>query len=428
MPLSQDTIQINRKPYDWLKNSGKRNNWLWGGASSSKSHTIAQYLVFEKFCKLHDIGILVVRKTRPAVKDSCWPLIHGYLDKGGVEYHENKTEMKIENTRRNFFTFDGLDNIAKKKSIEGINYIWIEELAGLSSDTRITKREYMLLNTICRNKSSNGAINQIFTSFNPEDPLGNEWVALTTRLGDTAKIQLLHLNFDENPFLSDEEYRNIEDLADEDAEYDKIYRKGEWATPTQIIYTNWDVVQDMPEEYERKIWGLDFGYVNQTALVELRFIGNEVYEKERLYQTNLTNPEIIQKLKEIIDKDKYEEIIADSEDPKTITEIANAGFNIHPCYKGKNSVREGIQAVKAFKCHITADSVNLKDEKQGYKWKQDRDKNPLPEPVKFRDHLMDAERYGIMKVKGGVRAGVVIPEDEKEDEDELFGDEGWTEY
>lgn len=424
----QTTIQINRKPYDWLKNSKKRNNWLWGGASSSKSHTITQHLVFEKFCKLHDIGILVVRKTRPAVKGSCWPLIHEYLDKGGVEYKHNMADLTITDSRGNFFKFDGLDNIAKKKSIEGINYIWIEELAGLSSDTRITKREYMLLNTICRHKAPDGVMNQIFTSFNPEDPLGNEWVAETTRKSDTDKIQLLHINYDENPFLSDEEYWNIEDLADEDEEYNKIYRLGEWATPTQIIYTNWDVVSEMPEEYEQKIWGLDFGYVNPTALVELRFIGNEVYEQERLYRTNLTNPEIIQHLKEIIDKDKYEEIIADSEDPKTITEISNAGFNIHPCYKGKDSVRFGINTVKSQKCHITADSVNLKKEKQGYKWKQDRNGEPLPEPVKFRDHLMDAERYAIMKVRGGVRAGLLVPEDEKEDIDELFGDEGWNDF
>lgn len=423
----QPTIQINRKPYDWLKNSTKPENWLWGGASSSKSHTIAQHLVFEKFCKLHNIGILVLRKTRPAVKDSCWPLIREYLDRGGIKYKDNKTELKIY-AGGNFFSFDGLDNIAKKKSIEGINYIWIEELAGLSSDTRITEREYKLLDTINRHKPAEGAINQIFTSFNPEDPMGNKWVYLITKRGDTEDRQLLHINYDENPLLDDARRRRIEKLADEDEEYNKIYRKGEWATPTQIIYTNWDVVPDMPGEYEQRLWGLDFGYVNPTALVEIRIIGNEVYEKEWLYQTNLTNPEIIQKLKDIIDKDRFEEIIADSEDPKTIIEISNAGFNIHPCYKGKNSVREGINTVKSLKIHITADSVNLREEKEGYKWKQDKDKNPLPEPVKFRDHLMDAERYAIMKIRGGVRAGVAIIEDDKEDIDEVFGEEGWTEY
>lgn len=427
--ISQETIKINRKPYNWLKNSRKRNNHLWGGASSTKSHTIAQHLVFEKFCKLYNIGVLVVRKTRPAVKDSCWPLIHHYLNRGRIITTENKTELKVESSRGNFFSFDGLDNIAKKKSIEGINYIWIEELAGLSSDTRITRREYMLLNTICRHSSPVGAINQIFTSFNPEDPIGNEWVYLLTKKGDTENTQLLHINYDENPFLSDEECQNIEKLADEDEEYDKIYRKGEWATPTQIIYSNWDVVPDMPKEYEQKIWGLDFGFVNPTALVELRFIGNEVWEHEHLYQTNLTNPEIINKLKSIIpEEERLDIIVADSEDPKTIHEIINAGFNVHPCYKGKDSVRFGINAVKSLKCHITADSINLRKEKRGYKWKQDKDGNPLPKPVEFRNHLMDAERYGIVKVKGSVRAGVAIPDDEEEEVDLIMGDEGWNEY
>jgi len=424
----QSTIQINRKPYDWLKNSTKPENWLWGGSSSSKSHTIAQHLVFEKFCKLCDIGILVLRKTRPAVKDSCWPLIHTYLDQAGVDHKDNNTELKIRGRADNFFSFDGLDNIAKKKSIEGINYIWIEELAGLSSDTRIIEREYLLLDTINRHKPAEGAINQIFTSFNPEDPYGNEWVFNATQDGDTADRQLLHINYDENPFLDEDRRKQIEKNAAANEEYNKIYKKGEWATLTGLIYSNWDTVQEMPKEYERKIWGLDFGYVNPTALVELRFIGNEVYEKEWLYQTNLTNPEIIQKLKEIIDKDSYEEIIADSEDPKTITEIANAGFNIHPCYKGKNSVREGIQAVKALKCHLTADSIHLKEEKRSYMWKMDRVGHSFPEPVKFRNHLMDAERYGIMKVKAGAWAGLLITDEDKEDEDAMLGDAGWTEY
>lgn len=425
--MESGVIQINRKPYDWLKDSKKRNNHLWGSASSSKSHTVAQFISFERFAVLSNIGILVVRKTRPAVKDSCWPLITGYLKAGNVEYKPNLTELTIVGTKNNFFKFDGLDNIAKKKSIEGINYVWIEELAGMSSDTRISKREYKLLSTICRHKVPDGYMNQIFTSFNPEDPMGNRWIYQLTKTGDTDNTQLLHINFEENPFLSDDEYQNVEDQADGDVEYDKIYRRGQWATPTQIIYSNWDVVSDMPKEYERKIWGLDFGYVNPTALVELRFIGNEVYEREWLYKTNLTNPEIIQHLKEVID-DEYDEIIADSEDPKTITEIANAGFNVHPCYKGKNSVREGINAVKALKCHLTADSIHLREEKEGYKWKQDRDKNPLPEPVKFRDHLMDAERYAIMKVRAGVRAGLLIPGDERDIEDEIDSEEGWTDY
>ena len=140
-------IPINRKPYQWLADSKKPRVFMWGSASSSKSHTIAQFLCFALFALLSNIGILVVRKTRPAVQDSCWELILGYLRKAEIPFKPNLSTLKITGTNGSWIKFDGLDNIAKKKSMEGLNYIWVEELAGLSADTEITKREFDLLET-----------------------------------------------------------------------------------------------------------------------------------------------------------------------------------------------------------------------------------------------------------------------------------------
>ena len=47
------------------------------------------------------------------------------------------------------------------------------------------------------------------------------------------------------------------------------------------------------------------------------------------------------------------------------------------------------------KIHIVEGSDNIIRERSKYKWKTDKDGNPLPEPVKFDDHAMDAIRYGI---------------------------------
>jgi len=118
-------IKINRKPYEWLKASRKRRNFLWGGASSGKSHAIAQFLTFEIFSQLANVGILVVRKTRPAIKGSCWRVVNDYIDKAGIPRKPNLSDLTLTSPKRSFFLFDGLDSIAKKKSIEGINYIWI---------------------------------------------------------------------------------------------------------------------------------------------------------------------------------------------------------------------------------------------------------------------------------------------------------------
>jgi len=117
----------------------------------------------------------------------------------------------------------------------------------------------------------------------------------------------------------------------------------------------------------------------------------EIYLRELLYQTHLTNEDLIEKLKELIpDKNRY--TYADSAEPARIEEIARAGFNIHPADK---SVKDGIDFVKRQKLHILKRSVNLIKEIGGYKYKEDKDGNVLEEPVKFRDHLMDAMRMAI---------------------------------
>jgi phage terminase large subunit len=415
-------INICSKPYMWLKNSRKQRNFMWGSASSSKSHTIAQFLCFGLF-PLANVGILVVRKTRPAVEASCWPLVRGYLDKAEIVCRPNLSKLTLTGSNGSFMMFDGLDNIAKKKSIEGINFIWVEELAGLSKDTEITQREFDLLDTICRAPANPKRPNQVFASFNPCDQLRNQWIEDITKRGDTDEVGLYHINYEDNPFLPEREKRKIERIAETDYQYKKVYMLGQWAVLKGQIYDNWDIVTSMPDEYERRIWGLDFGYVNPAALIECRIIGRESWEKEHIYQTGLTNPQLAAKVKAITGE--HEKIIADSAEPKSIQELVNAGLNVFPASKGPDSVSYGINSVRQFKTHLLESSVNLRKEKAGYKWQTDKDdkiKQP-PKPVDFENHLMDAERYALDSLVRKVKAGLLMTDTEDEyDPDEAM----WT--
>jgi phage terminase large subunit len=86
----------------------------------------------------------------------------------------------------------------------------------------------------------------------------------------------------------------------------------------------------------------------------------------------------------------------DSAEPKSIDELRIMGFNALPCEKGPDSVRAGLDFVRACKVHmVTGRCPNLKSEMLQYHWREDKKGNPLNEPVKFKDHLMSAARYGI---------------------------------
>jgi len=386
--MTKPKAKVADKLIGWLGKTEVRWNLLYGGAASGKSWAVALHLI-EKACTQSGIGVLCLRKVRPAVKTSCWRLIHHWLNHLEIPYEENKSDLVITLPNGSQFYFDGVDNIEKKKSLEGINYVWVEEA------TEFTERETLQLNLRCRAENKYG-INKLYLTFNPVDPVKNKWLKDRSDRGDTNEQSVLKVTHRDNPFLAKEERDQIEALVEQDEEYDKIYNKGEWATPTSLIYNHWRIAE-APESVDETEYGLDFGYSsNPCALIELKFKGDEVYLKEMLYQTGLTNPQLIEKLETRV-ASKGSKIIADSAEPKSIQEIKNAGFNIHPCTKGKDSVKHGIKAVKSFKVFIDPESGNLIREFSTYKWKVDKDQNVLDEPVKFSDHACDAVRYVLSK-------------------------------
>ena len=388
-------VKVNKKTFDFVKDSESRHTVLWGGAGSGKSWSIAQMLLLDKMAKMDNIRIVVTMTTRPQLKKAAWLLMRGLIDKYDLPVTYNLSDLVIR-LGSNEMYFVPCDDAKKFESFEKINYIWVEEAI------HIKKKDYLQLNLRCRGANEKG-INQLFYSFNPEDEQ-SYWKEIIEQPLDEMVVQ--HSTWKDNAFLSDAYVKTLENLIKQDEVFHKIYTLGLWATPTALIYTNWEITEAAPAKYEERIWGLDFGYSSsQTALIEIRFLGgNKVWEREHIYETGLTNPELITKLEGIVEKDDM--IIADAAEPKAIQEIKNSGFNIHPSAKGKDSVLYGINTVKSYTTLLDADSPNLIKEKRSYKWKEDKDGNVLEKPVKFRDHLVDAERGVLAKIRNQIKPDV----------------------
>ena len=134
---------------------------------------------------------------------------------------------------------------------------------------------------------------------------------------------------------------------------------------------------------------------------------DQLWEEEMLYHTQMTNSDLIVKLKDIIPEDKRRKHIiwADSERPDCIKEINQAGFICKPAIK---QIKAGIDQVKRLNCHLFEGSINLIKEKRGYSWKKDRRGNVTDEPVDFLNHLMDPERYMVHSMIAKKHGGVNI--------------------
>ena len=138
---------------------------------------------------------------------------------------------------------------------------------------------------------------------------------------------------------------------------------------------------------------MDFGFTNDpTALVKVYKYEDGLYIEEMLYHTRLTNSDISQKLKEL-GLTRYDEIWADSAEPKSIEELHRFGWNIKPTAKGQDSIMAGIDILKRHRIFVTKSSTNLIKEMQNYSWQEDKNGNLLNRPVDKWNHAIDAIRY-----------------------------------
>lgn len=372
-------IDVIEKIWDFLENAKTKNVIIYGGAGAGKSYTLAQFLLLRILLRYKNKRLLVTRKYNPSLKLSTYQLIKEFLTSWGIPFEELKSQQLIKLVNGNEIIFRGMDDPEKIKSTE-FNYIWMEEA------TEFTVEDYHQLRLRLR-RATAGQRNQMFLTFNPVGK--TNWVYKTFFEREQENTKILHVYYKDNPFLDEEYIRILESLEMQDKTFYEVYALGKFAELSNLVYTNYDIVNEFPESYDEKIFGLDFGYNNPTALVEIVVKDNEFYIRELIHQTHLTNADLIEKLK-MLDINGY--IYADSAEPDRIKEIERAGFNIYPSSK---NVKAGIDFVKRQKIHILSSSVNLIKEIQNYKWREDRNGNVLDEPVKFMDHALDAMRYAI---------------------------------
>lgn len=352
-----------------------------GGARSSKSYSIIQ-LFIQKFINEKNKAFLITRKTLPSLKLTAYKVFVDLLKDYKYYYlcEHNKSDRTIT-LGSNFINFLSIDDPDKIKSTE-YNYIFMEEANEFTYDDFITLELRLSAPTLPSEP------NKMYLALNPTDEQG--WINQILRY--KKGVEIIHSTYKDNPFLQKEYIGMLENLKNEDPEYWKIYGLGEYGKLGNLIYVNnYEIISNYPDRFEEVIYGLDFGYNNPTALLEIGVKDKMFYLTERLYETGLTNADLIERLRTII-KDKRYPIYADASEPARIEEIFNQGFNILPADK---SVKDGIDYCKSIKFYSNPENINFNKEIKLYKYRTDKAGNTIDEPLKFNDHLMDCMRYAI---------------------------------
>jgi len=305
---------------------------------------------------------------------------------GLMQYVKEEKQERNYWINGNLIHFDSLDDPWKKKG-SSWNYIFFEEFTEFTMDDFMTMMLYISAPT----KKER---NQIYCAFNPVDEY--HWIKTDLLDPGTFETDEIVSTYKDNTFLGKEVVKTIQDLENQNPNFHRIYDLGEWGILEDLIYQNlWYNIDAMPDNLDEIIYGLDFGYTNESALVRIGFKDEKVYEEELIYKSELTTPMLIEEMNQVIpaDEKKTKFIFCDNAEPDRIQELNSAGFVAMPMNKVKGSVNNSIQyVISKGKIGITKASANLRKEKQSYTWKKTKDGKKLEEPIKYRDHLMDAER------------------------------------
>ncbi len=382
--MSFRNVEVTR-PFKEMFNSKKPIIVQRGGARSSKSYSVLQFLIYI-LTNEPNPEILIIRKTMPSLRLTAYKVFVDLLKDYGYYNHcdHSKTENTIIYRPTNaFVAFTSIQDPERIKSSEW-NIVFMEEANEFSYD------DYMILKL--RLSAPTKTQNKLIMALNPISAF--HWIK--TKLVDIdPDLEEIVSTYKDNPFLSYEYIKQLLKIKLQDRNYWKIYGEGQWGVLDHVIYSSWNVIQSeaWPESFDDTIYGVDFGFNVESALTETNFKDGLVYERELLYEAGLTNTKLIEKVKTLIPKNQRScYLFADNAEPDRIQEFCDAGFNCHPADK---SVKDGINHVKDCDINIHADSANLIKEKRGYSWKTDKNGNVLDEPIKWMDHLVDSERYAL---------------------------------
>ena len=362
-----------------------RYKTAYGGRGSSKSWSFGRALILLAVSR--KIRILCARQIQASIKDSVHKLLCDSIDALGLTRFFVITRDSIRCINGSEFFFKGIqNNVNEIKSMEGIDYCWVEEAQNVSQES------WDILIPTIRKEGS-----EIWITFNPnreEDATYQMFVANPREDCICVKI-----NYDENPWFPDTLRREMEYCKKVDyGKYEHVWLgKTVINTEAQIYNGKFEYIDFETPEGIELYYGADWGFAKDpTALIRC-------FIKDRCLWIDYESGgvgvdfEEIPALFDVVPDARKWEIRADCARPETISYVKRQGFRISACPKWKGSVEDGIAYIRGFeKIYVHTRCKNTYNEFKFYSYKQDRiTGDVLPIPLDKDNHYLDALRYAL---------------------------------
>lgn len=170
--------------------SQKRYKVLYGGRASSKSHDAAGFAVY--LAANYTLKFLCARQFQNRISESVYTLIKDKINDSPFKQDFILTNNSIlhKKTGSEFIFYGIARNLSEIKSTEGVDILWLEEAHYL------TEEQWTTIDPTIRKQGS-----QVWLIFNPDEYMDYVYQNFVVR--PPKDCEKRHINWEENPYLSD---------------------------------------------------------------------------------------------------------------------------------------------------------------------------------------------------------------------------------
>ena len=368
---------------------------IQGGSSAGKTIAIL-ILLIDRCIKEPGLEVSVVSESIPHLRRGALRDFLKIMKETGryIGQNYNKTLLRYEFSNGSYMEFFSAD-VEEKLRGGRRQVLYINECNSIQYESYLQ----LAIRTS----------NEIYLDYNPSTKF---WV--NSEVIGQKDTDFIVLTYKDNEGLPDEVISMLEsnrERAKTSSYWEnwcKVYLDGETGNIEGTIFSDYEIIDKIPEDARLLGWGIDFGFSHDpAAVIGLYKYNDDIIADEVIYRTGLINSELASLMKQY---DVSGEVFADSAEPKSIQELRRFGFQIKAVEKGRDSVNYGIQILQQKHILVTRRSNNLLDELSKYSWKKNRDGGYEKTPIDSNNHAIDGLRYVAMMKLGKRKENIGIPQ------------------
>jgi len=386
-------LKLNSKYHPLFENE-TRFFIVTGGRGSAKSFATTSFSALLS----KEVGhkILYTRQTMSSAHLSIIPEFQEKLELLDIsnDYNVNKADIK-NNVSESEILFRGLkassgDQTANLKSLQGITTWVLDEAEELMDESKF--------DTIQRSIRSNKRQNRIILILNPATK--EHWIYKRFFEGMGVEegfngvkenVTYIHTSYLDNIEHLPEDY--IQDFKklqiNNPSKYNHVVMGGWLDKAEGVVFTNWKFGSFNPDGLQSSC-GMDFGFsvdpdtLTEVAIDKAKMI---IYVKEHIYSNGLNTPLLASMIKSKVGSKL---IIADSAEPRLISDLKAQGINIQAVKKG--TIESGITRMQDYTIVVDQNSKNIAKELNNHEY---ADKGSKLYKDSY-NHAIDGIRYNII--------------------------------